>query len=453
MIYKNYIIGLLEAQRYFTQTGLERLKKYAGDPEIYISYRNINKIGINPNNEYNTPYAIYAYPLNSFLGAMKHSGDVPFAGDHPYIYVFRVKPEYRSRFIDDVYQYSSADFDRDFEKLKRFAKSLTKQPYGSANYGGQDYDDIFDLDTYIGYKGFPRVKNPFGTLWFYIRELSDQAHRYSEEYKNSEPTMVWNVILRKVLGYCGVCDRGQGIIHPSEPTQAIFLSKDCIEEIEVIRNITDELTRTNDLQPKAKDPHRKVKFRNDEIVVVQLDNQAIVKKLRTGEVVAKIRGEFNSDLMMKFPGRTLMVVEKINTRGFVVIDDQGNVVRDLETPDIRHITTRDYGNFVALQIQYATNGLFDVYKVTENKFDLVLKDLIDIETNTQLRLKNYLIVDVGTNKKDSYSGVYDLSSDKYVIEPRPEYSYIEATEFLNHETRWVVHLKNSQGTKRIVTKG
>jgi hypothetical protein len=477
MIYKNYLLDLLEAQRYFTQSGLDRLKKYAGDPDVFISYRSINKLGINPNNEYNTPHAIYAYPLNEFLDKMRSSMDVPFAGNEPYIYVFRIKPEYRSRFIADAYKYSSADFDRDYAKLKRFAESLTLPPYISPNTHGdpdevdedeekinrENYESTFDLDTYLGFKGTPRIKNPFGYLWFYIRELSAQASRRSVEYKNTNPTMIWNMILRKVLGYCGVCDRGQGIIHPSEPTQAIFLSKDCIEEIEVVRNITDQSTVADvrasfgGLSRSKKDPYGKIKFRNDKIIVLDFSTfnipKVIVKRISDNSVIAEIRGEFKERLTMDFDDKTLLFIEHLNNREVTVIDESGNIVKEFKLNDIRRLVTMDYPGFFVFQIQYAVSNKFDLFKVVNGNFELILTGLIDVETNQQLKHKKYLIVDVGTDRNDSYPGVYDLANDKYIIEPHPEYSYIEASEFLNHETRWDVHLKNSQGIKRIVTKG
>ena len=40
--------------------------KYKNDPDVYISFTTIDKIGINPRSVYNTPNGIYCYPLREF---------------------------------------------------------------------------------------------------------------------------------------------------------------------------------------------------------------------------------------------------------------------------------------------------------------------------------------------------------------------------------------------------
>jgi len=53
----------------------------------------------------------------------------------------------------------------------------------------------------------------------------------------SSPPAMWNKIMRS-LGYAGVTDKtGQGIIHPNEPTQAVFFSKQAIRVVEMIHNV------------------------------------------------------------------------------------------------------------------------------------------------------------------------------------------------------------------------
>jgi hypothetical protein len=122
-MYRQFLLDLLEAQRYPTKTGYEQLKKYADDPDVFISYRNINKLGINPTNKYNTPYGIYCYNLSRVFDSMRgDSKKVPFAGEHPYIHVFRIKNQFKYKFIDDIYNYSSSDYDHDIEQLWKFIR-------------------------------------------------------------------------------------------------------------------------------------------------------------------------------------------------------------------------------------------------------------------------------------------------------------------------------------------
>lgn len=224
--YKEYVLSLLEAQRYFTQSGYERLKKYKDDPNIFISYRSINKLGINPKSEFNTPNGIYAYPIKEIwdnIENRKSSSSVPYAGENPYIYVFKVKEEYKDRFIDDAYKYNSKNFDDDLKKLEIYFSDMDK----------------IELKQKIQYAiERANIQNPFGIMWNITRVLSSQPKTNNWNYPNINR---WNYLFRKVLGYVGVADRkGQGIIHPSEPTQAVFFSTEGIEELEVVRNVTDK---------------------------------------------------------------------------------------------------------------------------------------------------------------------------------------------------------------------
>jgi hypothetical protein len=296
-MYRQFLLDLLEAQRYPTKTGYERLKKYADEPDVFVSYRSINKLGINPNNAFNTPYGIFCYNLKTVFNNMKgDSSNVPFAGGHPYIYVFRIKNQFKYKFINNIYEYSSADYDHDIEKLKEyFVKNHDAE-------SRRDWNSLFEKMTQDAAQS-ARVKNPFGIMWNIGRILSDHLHAYyinrpidtGYGKEKSSALSVWNVLLRKVLGYCGVQDKGQGIIHPSEPAQAVFFSKECLEEIEVIRNVRDDLTwgRVNKKSDSNFDLEmipKTTEFKNKNIVIFKkqitpYSDQFSVKDLRTGDII------------------------------------------------------------------------------------------------------------------------------------------------------------------------
>lgn len=92
------------------------LEPYKDDADCYISFRSINKIGINPKSRYNTPNGIYAYPLKEMWHYVVNDR-IPFAGEEPYVYLF--KPKTKKGFVDDLYKYGSNDYDRDMEKLEK----------------------------------------------------------------------------------------------------------------------------------------------------------------------------------------------------------------------------------------------------------------------------------------------------------------------------------------------
>lgn len=75
------------------------MEQYTNDPYSFVHYSDLDKLGINPKSDFNTPLGIYAYPANQFDADTLLNGRVPFAGNREYLHVFQVKPEYRENII------------------------------------------------------------------------------------------------------------------------------------------------------------------------------------------------------------------------------------------------------------------------------------------------------------------------------------------------------------------
>jgi len=200
-------------------SGYEALLPYKNDPDIYISYTSLKKIGINPSSKYNTPIGIYTYPLKEIfpmIAKAADSGNVPFGGNNPYIWILRSKN--KKIFVKDVYKYSSKDYNRDIKKIKKLYSNLKFVKYNN-------------IDSLIKYS-IEEVdfKSPFRIFWNITRNLSSAINP-----GNANKT--WNSVLRK-LGYTGFADKsGWGFIHEAERIQAVFLSKDAFTIEEMINNI------------------------------------------------------------------------------------------------------------------------------------------------------------------------------------------------------------------------
>lgn len=218
-----YIVDLFEKRRNpeanTKTTALKELEKYAGRPDIFVSFtddvtrgkgqhaksvnRPVPKLGINPINHYNTPLGIYTYPIDYVLS---RSGKVPFAGNLPYIWVVESTGN-----LLDLCSYTDADLESDLEKLEDISHytSHVRENMRSAS-----------------------VQTPGGKLWYVLMKLSDT-------YGNSnkiKPTTAWSKLIKE-LGYSGAHDScGHGIIHSSEPTQAFFVSRESFKTLEVIDN-------------------------------------------------------------------------------------------------------------------------------------------------------------------------------------------------------------------------
>jgi hypothetical protein len=71
------------------------------------------------------------------------------------------------------------------------------------------------------------IKSSDDLLWRLCRTVG--------KFVSKNPAVGWSKVLLK-LGYSGVIDNGSGIIHPSEPTQAVFFRLADLTHLETIRN-------------------------------------------------------------------------------------------------------------------------------------------------------------------------------------------------------------------------
>ena len=198
-------------------TAYSDLKPYLNDPDIYFSFTDIDKIGINPQSVYPTPLGIYAYPLAQvwkryYIEDTKSFSSVPFATLRPYIWILRAKHD--GRFVNDMFkEYSQMDFDRDLERMKLIWCNAA--PEKAEHWG--------ELVQYATKKARSKSKQLVAVFWNIGRVMATELT--AQEIGIRQGTM-WNSILRQ-CGYTGFADKtGKGLIHPAEPMQAVFLSKD-----------------------------------------------------------------------------------------------------------------------------------------------------------------------------------------------------------------------------------
>jgi hypothetical protein len=201
--------------------------KYKDDPDVYISFTTVDKIGINPLSKYNTPIGIYTYPLKEFAENYVPIKDIsanevyefplgqvaPFAGGGTYINFIRSK---NTNFVKDMYKdYGSNDYDRDMKTLRN------------------KYSKVIDIETIIDLaKEEGRDKNPIGFMWNITRllainlaEKTSSSSSVSTISGSSKSAVKWTKILSEDLGYSGFADKsGKGYIHTSEPMQAVFFN-------------------------------------------------------------------------------------------------------------------------------------------------------------------------------------------------------------------------------------
>lgn len=183
----------------------QQLRKYGNDAKhLYISYTEIDKIGINPQSTYDTPNGIYTYQLDWMIQNVTNIKGVPFAGEAPHIWV--ITPTTK---VLNFNHYNEVDLDRDIEKLRE-----------KFNNSAQ-----FDYTLQTATRDMNRKRNKHATLMWYFTKLL--------AYDNPNK---WNAILRDVLGYSIIRDDGDGIIHRHEPFQTVFLTKSAFKVVEKLNN-------------------------------------------------------------------------------------------------------------------------------------------------------------------------------------------------------------------------
>jgi hypothetical protein len=238
LTFKQFI--LLEArknpQKNKKITAYEYLKPYSKNDDIYITFTELKKVGINPKSDFNTPNGVYTYPLKETWEeynveqnkSLKH---YPFASNRPYITILKAK--HSKYFIRDMKNdYSSADYDRDKEKLLKMCNN------DNTLINDIEYEAKTSADNFH--------KNIIGYFWNMTRLIS-KYYRKEFNLSSYSATQAWNDLLRR-LGYTGFADKsGFSIIHSSEPIQAVFLTS---KEYTVIDQILNKDYVNRNLQNK-----------------------------------------------------------------------------------------------------------------------------------------------------------------------------------------------------------
>lgn len=131
----------------------DALKPYKDNPNIYITFTGVDKVGINPHSGFNTPNGIYTYPLKEIWKGFNHKNgwvDVPFAGESPFVWVL----EKTGKVFQTISEYGSSDYDADMRKLKKLyadKKILTKMKTLVDKGFNKNWNQVKKLDSKLKY--------------------------------------------------------------------------------------------------------------------------------------------------------------------------------------------------------------------------------------------------------------------------------------------------------------
>lgn len=94
------------------------LSRYKDRDDVFVSFRSLPKLGINPQSGWDTPIGIYGYPLRAFWDAIEHNS-IPFAGDAEYVIVFQTTGNCPDANPEAAHGYTEAMFIQDREKIRQ----------------------------------------------------------------------------------------------------------------------------------------------------------------------------------------------------------------------------------------------------------------------------------------------------------------------------------------------
>lgn len=216
---------------------------------VFVSFTDLEKLGINPKSKYNTPLGIYSYPAEYILETTEKLMPMtvlPFAGDSPWANIFKSKGniiplDTMPEFLCEVY----------YDKLRPY------KPKGIMNLY-QRNSDIIDELIREGETAALKSNLPGGIFWYVTMECA----KIIAKQMQIEVSLAWNWLFRKIE-IDGFTDTA-GIIHENEPTQAVFFSTKSVELLERVANKYNPLIM-GDVQKQGREQKEKFERKISEL--------------------------------------------------------------------------------------------------------------------------------------------------------------------------------------------
>jgi hypothetical protein len=177
----------------------------------FMTFSMLEKVGLNPASDFNTPLGIYTYPITHQMIDDLKNHNIPFASTRKFIHVLTLKND--STIID----VGSMTINE--------ALSLAN------NINDLIYSPHISESQFLFFTNASRQKTPGGRLWFFTMTMREN----SKIKGSSSSTFAWNKLFR-MIGVAGATDFGEGIIYPGEPTQAVFFSINAINHVDTLLN-------------------------------------------------------------------------------------------------------------------------------------------------------------------------------------------------------------------------
>lgn len=215
----------------------ENLLKYKGQKDIFVTFKSLEKVGINPRAKWGhtSPVGVYAYPIDHVLSVLRNNiitgdnGDDQFAFDKPYAYALKRTDVPGMRVIDNLLYYSAEDLEKDIQKiLDYYSSNLNAEKLKSINKFIKIYTD------WRSFEGFDD-KSPFEKLWHIVKGLAGMLAKNPSNVVSVATK--WNDIFRNCLNISTIYDStDERLMHVDIWYEMIFLTPEAYKVIEAFNN-------------------------------------------------------------------------------------------------------------------------------------------------------------------------------------------------------------------------
>jgi hypothetical protein len=206
---------------------------------VFISFTMLEKLGINPKSEYNTPLAVYAYEgtyvLDTVNPMTKDMKELPYVGESPYANIFTLKSnanivnvgQYPIKKYPNLRPMNSRDFDRYLGMLRdRFNKELFQKRKDPLHIEmlQEKFNDVLEFAS-----SYTQTEIPGRFLWYMTMKTTEIL--LSNNVWTGKDPIKWAYILRDWLKIDAAIDNGTGTIHQNEKSQVAIFNTSAIERV------------------------------------------------------------------------------------------------------------------------------------------------------------------------------------------------------------------------------
>ncbi len=202
------IIQLFERRPEASSIMHQRMAKYHGQDDIYISMVQIPKIGINPQTRHDTgPIGVYTYQLTNTIYDQLVNDKLPYASQQKFVAILKG---------DNSGQVRSGDT----ATINKIISDIPQPSENSLRAVGLAPEERW-------------AEHPMQTLL--TKSAAMVLDMTGEKFMTTRGTVKWNSVLRS-FGIQSLRDDGTGSIYDLEPTQTVFLTTKPITIVDLVRN-------------------------------------------------------------------------------------------------------------------------------------------------------------------------------------------------------------------------